>query len=201
MIQVIAYTKKSSSKFFKFLEKECTDNSDAASENMWSDDWQNQPNTLPYILLNTERFSGGDGEFHIIKDGNKIVGCGGVQLAHFNNRVALAGVRTWITTEYRNKMIVARHLLPVHKAWAIKKNCKQVALSFNQYNKNLTRPFTRTRAGEAGDRIQRRTPDMMFYNGVNELDFKVCIQYTPQWVIYEQLDADWNFDWNILKVS
>jgi hypothetical protein len=152
-------------------------------------------------LLNTERFSGGDGEFHIIKDGNKIVGCGGVQLAHFNNRVALAGVRTWITPEYRNKMIVARHLLPVHKAWAIKKNCKQVALSFNQYNKNLTRPFTRTRAGESSDRIQRRTPDMMFYNGVNEVDFKVCIQYTPQWVIYEKLDVNWSFDWQTIKVQ
>jgi hypothetical protein len=96
-------------------------------------------------------------------------------------------------------MLIARYLLPAHKAWAIKNQCKQVALTFNEYNKNLTRPFTRTRAGEDGSRISRRTEDMMFYSGVNELDFKVTIQYTPQWVIYEQLDPNWDFNWQSIK--
>ena len=200
MIRVTAYTKKSYTSFFNFLEKECANSDDAATENMWSDNWQNQPNTLPYILTHTDRFTGNNGEFHIIKDGNKIVGCGGVQIAHFNNRIAIAGIRTWVTPEYRNKMIVAKYLLPVHKSWALTNNCKQIALSFNEYNKNLTRPVTRTRVGESGDRIKRRTPDMMFYNGVNELDFKICIQYTPQWVIYEKL-SDWDFDWGIIKLN
>ena len=201
MIRVAPYTKKSYTSFFNFLEKECANSDDAAAENMWSNNWQNQSNTLPHILMYTDRFSGNNGEFHIIKDGNKIIGCGGVQIAHFNNRIAIAGVRTWVSKDYRNKSILAKTLLPEHKSWALKHSCKQVALTFNQYNKNLSKIFTRIRAGETGNRIMARTPDMMFYNGVNEVDVKVCIQYTPQWVIYERLDANWDFNWNGLKVN
>jgi hypothetical protein len=200
MIKILAYTEKKSKSFFKFLKQESANSTDSASENMWSDNWENEPNTLPYILTNSDKFTGNNGAFHLIVDDKKIVGCGGVQIAHFNNKIAVAGIRTWLNREYRNQMLIARYLLPAHKAWALANNCKQVALSFNEYNKNLTRPFTRTRAGEDGARISRRTEDMMFYSGVNELDFKVCIQYTPQWVIYEKLDSKWDFNWRIIKV-
>lgn len=199
MIQIVEYTDQRSKSFFKFLKAESANSKDSAAENMWSDNWEDEPNTLPYILKHSDKFTNNSGAFHLIVDGRKIVGCGGVQIAHFNNRIALAGVRTWLTREYRNQMLIARYLLPAHKAWALKRGCKQVALTFNEYNKNLTRPFTRTRAGEDGARISRRTEDMMFYYGVNELDFKVEIQYTPQWVIYEQLDPDWKFNWEIIK--
>lgn len=201
MIKIVDYTDRRSKAFFKFLKQESANSTDPAVENMWSDDWGNQANTLPHILKYSDKFSGNSGAFHLILDGSKIVGCGGVQIAHFNNKIALAGIRTWLNREYRNQMLIARYLLPAHKAWALEHNCKQVALSFNEYNKNLTRPFTRTRAGEAGNRISRRTEDMMFYSGVNELDFKVYIQYTPQWVIYEQLDCDWKFNWEIIKYT
>lgn len=168
---------------------------------MWDNNWSELPNTLPYILTQTDRFTGTNGEFHIVWDGDRIAACGGIQIAPFNNRIALAGIRTWVAREYRNKMVVARHLLPTHKAWALEHNCRQVALTFNEYNKNLTRPFTRTRAGEDGTRISKRTPDMMFYAGVNELDYLVTIQYTPQWVIYERLDPDWEFNWQSIRTK
>lgn len=186
---------------FDFLQSEIATTDDDANANMWHSNWQQMPNTLPYILCNTDRFSDGNGAFHLIIDQNKIVAMGGVQIAHFNNKIAMAGIRTWVKKTHRNKMLVAKYILPTHKDWAIRHGCKQVALSFNEYNKNLTRPFTRVRAGESGSRISKRTPDMMFYNGVNELDFKVCIQYTPQWVIYERLDPDWEFNWRFLSHS
>jgi hypothetical protein len=48
-------------------------------------------------------------------------------------------------------------------------------------------------------RINKREPKNLFYNGVDEVGFPVTIQYTPQWVIYEQLDSSFDFDWSTLK--
>jgi hypothetical protein len=179
----------------QYLKDETGKSDDPAAENMWSSNWTDEPNSVLYMLSKTNKFNGSNGKFFLIFDGVQIAGCGGVQLSNFNNKVAIAGVRTWVSKDYRNKSILAKTLLPEHKAWALKHSCKQVALTFNQYNKNLSKIFTRIRAGETGNRITGRTPDMMFYNGVNELDFKVCIQYTPQWVIYDRLDPVWEFNW------
>lgn len=186
-------------RFFEFLAAIATD--DPANDNMWDSDWPNKPNTLPYLLTKTNKFTGLNGEFHIALDGEQIVACGGVQITHFCNKIAMCGIRTWILPAYRNKMISAKYILPANKAWAIKQGCKQVALSFNEYNKNLARLWTRVRAGESADRISKRTNDMMFFNGVNELKFPIQIQYTPQWVIYERLDPDWDFNWQAFKVG
>lgn len=195
---VITFTQlENKQEFFDFLANIDTD--DAANENMWHSDWHNQPNTLPYILTKTNKFTGESGEFYLVIDDGKIVACGGVQIAHFCNKIALCGVRTWIAKEYRNKMIIAKILLPANKAWAIEHGCKQIALTFNEYNKNLARLWTRVRAGEEADRISKRTADMMFYNGVNELKYPVVIQYTPQWLIYEKLDPEWDFRWDSIK--
>jgi hypothetical protein len=30
---------------------------------------------------------------------------------------------------------------------------------------------------------------------MEEVNFPVTIQYTPQWVIYEKIDKDFEFDW------
>jgi hypothetical protein len=38
----------------------------------------------------------------------------------------------------------------------------------------------------------------LFYNGAIEVDFPVTIQYTKQWVMYEQLDPSFVFDWTII---
>lgn len=198
-MQVRPFSNVNQQQLFDFLSSEITHTADAAAENTWHSDWQKMPNTLPYILTQTDKFTGDNGEFYLLFDNEKIIAVGGVQLAHFNNKIAVAGIRTWVEKTQRNKMLVAKYLLPAHKAWAVAQGCKQIALTFNQYNRNLAKVFTRIRAGEAGDRISKRTSDMMFYNGVTELDFTVCIQYTPQWVIYEQLDPDWQFNWRAIR--
>jgi hypothetical protein len=78
------------------------------------------------------------------------------------------------------------------------KNIKMIALSFNEYNKNIIQIFKRVRLGEKPGRTNNREPKHLFYNGLQEVKFTVTIQYTQQWVIYEQLDNSFEFDWNTL---
>jgi hypothetical protein len=182
--------------FFSWLKSQ--KNNDSAYENMWDDAWQTKPECLPYILSFTNKFKDSKGDFHIIYDGNNIVGCGGVCLSSFNRYIALGGVRTWVSEKYRNKSILKEHLFPYHKAWAIDNSCRQIALSFNNYNKNIITVFKRARLGEDPSRSQR-TEKHLFYTGIHEVSHAVLIQYTPQWVIYEKLDQTWNFNWATLK--
>lgn len=179
-------------KFFNFLSS--VKDPSPAFENMWDRDWQNKPNTLPYLLEKTDKFKT-LGDYFVIYDNDNIVGMGGVYYSSFNKFVAIAGVRTWVNPTYRNRALLKEHLLPYHKAWAIKNNCRQVALTFNDYNKNVAEIFKRNRAGTP------RLEHNLFYNGLCEVEFPVTILKTKQWVIYEQLDKDWSFDWSIIKAQ
>jgi hypothetical protein len=105
---------------------------------MWASDWQVQSHTLPYILTNTDRYSTPKGEFFIVLENSKIVGCSGIYFSDFNSQLALAGCRTWITKDYRNKLLSREILLPAQKKWAIDRNATAVGLTFNDYN-NLIR--------------------------------------------------------------
>ena len=181
--------------FFRFLQSQQTSD-DPAWTNMWDDNWSNKANTLPYILTKTNKYKGNEGAFYIVYDDEKIIACGGVSKLATNAFIALAGTRTWIATEYRNLSIARNYLLPEHKAWAIKNNCKQVALTFNDYNKNIIAIWKRMRLGE---KRTPREPRHIFYSNFNEVPFQVNIQYTTQWVIYEKLDSNWDFNWQIIK--
>jgi hypothetical protein len=185
--------------FFNFLKTESLEVDQPASVNLWSDDWETNVHTLPYILTNTERFNGVKGEFYIVCDNDKIVACGGVYISEFNENIAIAGVRTWVSKDYRHLTLNKDYLLVEHKKWAMDNNIKMIALSFNDYNKNIIQIFKRGRLGEKPGRINSREPKNMFYNGLTEVNFPVTIQYTPQWVIYEKIDDTFEFDWSSLK--
>jgi hypothetical protein len=189
-------TARQKDEFFKFLST--TDKTSPASVNMWDKDWQNKSNTLPYILDYTDRYFESRGSFHILYDDSRIFACGGVYKSNFDNEIAIAGSRTYIDSQYRNKSILREYLLPYHKDWARKHNCKIVALSFNEYNKNIVEIFKRRRLGETIDRVNTRNKKHLFFNGVTEVGFPVTIQYTKQYVIYEQLEQ-YNFDWESIK--
>lgn len=182
-------------KFFDFLKESSTEITQPAHCNMWADDWNNKNNTLPYILVHTDRFSK-DGQYNIAFDGNVIIGCSGVYTSSFCKELAIAGTRTWIKKEYRNKSIARDILLPAEKEWAIKNKFKAIGICFNEYNKNMPKIWKKIRFGE------KRTPRQshhLFYNGVNELEFPVTIQYTKQWIMYEKLDPSFEFDWSTIK--
>ena len=185
--------------FFDFCQHQSTLQDKNAASNMWSDNWENKTNTLPYILEKTNRFDGTTGEFFILYDGDNIAACGGVYISEFHNQIALAGVRTWVRDKYRHLSVNKDYLLVEHKKWCTNRDIKIIALSFNSYNKNIIEIFKRNRLGEKNNRINYREPKHMFYIGLEEVNFPVIIQYTPQWVIYEKLDKDFKFDWASLN--
>ena len=150
------------------------------------------------ILEHTERFFESRGTFLILYNNGEIFACGGVYKSQFDSEVALAGARTYIDKKYRHNSILREYMLPYHKQWAKSHNCKIVALSFNEYNKNIIEVFKRRRLGETFDRIKTRNKEHLFFNGLNELEFPVNIQYTKQYVIYEKL-YDYDFDWESIK--
>jgi len=185
--------------FFNFCRVQSIEQNQSAAPNMWHHDWINNKHTLPYILEKTNRFDGNEGEFFIVWDNNAIVACGGVYISDFDSQIGIAGVRTWVKKEYRHLALNKDYLLAAHKKWCIEHQTKMVALTFNEYNKNIIQIFKRNRLGEKNGRMADRKPHHMFFNGLHEVPFAVDIQYTTQWVIYEKLDPDWDFNWSILQ--
>jgi hypothetical protein len=181
--------------FYTFLKSTQLE-SKPAGINMWHDDWSNTPNTLPFILENTDRFNSNNGEYYILFQGATIVACGGVYISDFSQDVALIGVRTWVSKNYRNNSILREHLLPIQKAWCQKNSIKILALSFNDYNKNIIQVFKKRRLGETKERIKTRKPHHLFYSNFNEVQFPVIVQYTKQWIVYEVIDMSVSFDWS-----
>lgn len=189
------HTLKDKQPFWDFCQSASLDTVQPAHANMWG----NHEHSLPYILTNTNRFDGDNGEFTVLYYDNTIVGCAGVYISEFNRYIALAGTRLWIDADHRNKMLARDYILPAHKAWSKERGIKQIAVCFNDYNKNLMRPFFRSRIGESGQRLFKRQSQHMFHSNINELPFPVNIQDTKQWVLYEKIDPNWEFDWSKIK--
>ena len=187
--------------FFRFLKNQTNEPDQPANENMWDDDWENKPNTLPYLLMKTGDFTRNKGEMFVIVNRKtlRMLGMSGIHRSHFSPDVALAGIRTWIHRSSRNRGLPREYLLPRQKRWAEKRECKIVALTFNEYNKNIIHVFKRSRFGEPLNKEQGRQPRHMFYNGLKEVPFPVKIMGTKQYVIYEQFDPNWDFDWESIR--
>jgi len=197
MIKIIPFeclSYKDKQCFFKFLEDESTDTTNPASVNMWQADWKTQQNTLPY-KLSQGLFNNPKGVLFVGFDDSKIIGCSGAYVSTFTSQLLIAGTRTWVNSEYRNQQIPREYFLPAQKQWAIDNNLKAIALTFNDYNKNIIETFKRNRLGEVRS---KREPHHLFYNGVNEVLFPVTIQHTKQFVIYEKL-AEWDFNWESIR--
>lgn len=185
--------------FFNFCKNESLATNDLAHSNIWSEDWETKNNSLLYLLAFTDRFKSPNGDFNIVYCGDEIAAIGGVYKSDFDETLSLAGTRAWATKKYRNTLIFRNILLPYHKDWSIQHGCKATALCFNDYNRNIIKTFKRTRLGEDHTRMQSREPHHLFYANFNEVGYRVDIQFTPQWVIYETFDPDWKYDWTQIK--
>ena len=199
MINVLKFEDIKKDLFFEFLKNEYKGNSTYALKNMWHDQWIDHENTLPYLLEKTKRFKEPFGQLHILIDNDKIIGCGGVYISNFHKQIALCGTRLWLNKDYRNKLILKDTIFVENKKWALQNNVKILAVCFNEYNKSLAKTFLRTRLGESKERLSSRKSHHLFYNGAYELDFPVSIQNTKQWVVYEKLDQNFNFDWTEIR--
>jgi hypothetical protein len=200
MFKVKKYSKLTKAElncFWDTIEQEVQKDTSPAMVNMHSRTWRTENNTLRYLLEVDNKFN--LGEYYVLFNDELPVASGGVYFSEWSEDIAMAGIRTWAHTEHRNKLLVAEYILPACKAWAVKNECKAITLTFNEYNKNLVKVFTRIRAGETATRISGRTPKRLFYNGVNVVDFPLEINYTKQWLIYEKLFEHWMFNWEEIK--
>jgi hypothetical protein len=182
--------------FLNFCKKEFEESSDPAASNMWSSDWKIDSYTLPNLIYIQKRFNSSHGQFSLLLADDAIIGCAGVYISEFSSTFAVAGCRTWVSKPYRNMLLVREYLLPKQKSWAQNKNLGAIGLTFNSYNKNLAKIWEKRRLGE---KRNERESQHMFYNGFQKVEFPVLIKNTSQWVIYEKLNEDWNFDWEIIK--
>lgn len=182
-------------KFQNFLQESSKERSQPAYVNMYDENWKNKPNTLLFLLEKTNRFQD-NGYFQVLFDHDKIIACSGMYASQFSKDIAILGCRTWVAKDYRNKMIPREFLLPTERNIAIQRNYKCVILTFNDYNKNLSLIWKRKRFGEK--RSDRKSYHFGF-NGVTLLDFPVMIQHTRQWVIYENLEKSFDFDWRSIR--
>lgn len=202
-ITVIEYKdldEKMKKNFLIFCEDASLDPYLPAAENMYSEDWQNQEHTLPFILEKTSRFDAPIGTFHVLTVNDNIVACAGVYRSDFDEDVAILGCRTWVHEYYRHRLFVRNYILPVQKKWAIENNCRVLAITFNDYNKNLIKTFQRLRMGENSERLGSRTDEHLFFKNMNVIEYPVLVKNTLQWVAYEKL-TDYDFDWESIKVS
>jgi hypothetical protein len=175
-----------------FCKRSYHDISSPAHVNMWGD----SKNTLSHILTKTNRFNEPFGAFYFLLDDHNIIGCSGIHVSDFCDQVAVAGSRLWIDKNYRNKFLARDYFLPVQKKWAIEREIKIIALTFNEYNRNLIQLWKRSRLGE---NMSERKSHHLFYDNFNEVSFPVNVKFTKQWLIYEKLDPTFEYDWNLIK--
>ncbi len=184
-----------SSKFIEFCKNESMSDTDPAAVNMWNENWLESTETLPYILFKNKRFHEPYGEFFLLRNNGNIIGCSGIYISEFSKDISIGGCRTWINKDYRNQSLMRDYLLPIQKQWAIDNEVKIIALTFNDYNKNMISIWKRIRFGE---KRSPRKSEHIFYDNFNELDLPVTIQHTKQWLIYETLH-DFEFDWQKIR--
>lgn len=168
---------------------------DPAHVNMFHKNWEDRPETLPYLIYMSQRFKDNNGDFYILRVDNVIKAISGVQISPFDSNVAMAGIRSWIVPDMRAKMYIGHFLLPLHLSWAKEKNLKTVLLSFNGYNKRLMNYFKRSGMGVP----KKRNHTRLFHNGVHEVPFSVDIQFTQQWVLYHKIDEKYEPNWESIR--
>lgn len=187
--------------FFNFCRYASKETKELASVNMWARNTFVKPWTLGYRLESTKEFHEPNGKFYVLYHDNEVIGCSGIHVSEFHPLIFSAGVRTWIKKEYRNQSINKKYFFPEQRAWAVKKNAKIIFLSFNDYNKNLIQVFKRNRLGENKERVTNRNKNDLFSNGLKTIDFPLIINKTKQWICYETIDKDFDYDWNSLAYS
>ena len=182
--------------FFEYLKNiKVNQNKDLAAVNMWSDDWENNPKTLMYMLCKTELLAGSNGDYHVIFDEQGDVACSaGVYKSDFDSLFGLS-TRLWVQKKYRNLYLAGYNLQMEMKKWCLHNGCKAGGMSFNEYNKNLKYLFIRRRGAP------ELTQKNMYYNGLWEVEYPVDIKYTKQWLIYEKFDLTYEFDWNSIRAK
>lgn len=181
--------------FFNFCKAAFKEKDQPAHSNMWDDNWRTNNNTLLYHLFVSKRLCCDSGETFVLMQEKEILAVSSIYISPFDENVAIGGVRSWVVNEFRGKFVIGRHLLPLQLAWSKNKKIKTIALTFNDYNRDLINYFKRSGFGIK----KNRNPNSLFYNGLYEVEFPINLQYTKQWAIYHKIDETYEPDWEKIK--
>lgn len=183
--------------FLDFCKAAYAEKEEPSHVNMWDEDWENNPATLPYLVYYSQRFKKDQGDVYALLKFGEVIAISGVNKSNFDPYVALGGVRTWVIKPYRGKFLVGRHICPLQLKWAKERNFKTLCLTFNEYNKRLIPYFKRSGLG-----IQKkRNPNSLFYNGQYHVDYPLCINNTKQYVIYHKIDESYEPNWHQIRYN
>lgn len=182
-------------RFFEFCKSAYKFKDDPAHVNMWKDDWITRPETLPYVLLKSNKFSNGKGEFFVLEINGNIEAVAGIYRSEFDKFLSIGGIRSWVNEQFRGKFLIGRHIMPHQVSWAKSNGYKTIALTFNNYNKKLINYFVRSGLGIE----KKRNEHSLFYKGVNVLPYSLNIQNTEQWIIYDKLDPAYEPNWEKVR--
>jgi hypothetical protein len=186
------YNKKD---FLQFCYNAYQEQDEPSHVNMWDENWENNPATLPYLIYCSDRFKKDQGDVYVLLKFGEIVAISGVNKSNFDPYVALGGVRTWVIKPYRGKFLVGRYICPLQLRWAKERNFKTLCLTFNEYNKRLIPYFKRSGLG-----IQKkRNPNSLFYNGQFHVGFPCNINHTKQYIIYHKIDESYEPNWDSIR--
>jgi hypothetical protein len=152
--------------------------------NMTTQNWDEKPNTLLYLLEKTDRFHKHNGLFSFLYDKDKIIACSGVYKSSFDPYVAIGGVRSWVLSGYRSKYLISKKIIPHQISWCNSLNLKVFALTFNEYNNKFM--MILNRSGKYSSRSSKLNyPNMEILNRLSH------IQGVNQYVMYQKLDSEY----------
>ena len=179
--------------FCKKCELEITQ---PAYDNMAYINWYNKPNTLMYMITNTEQFSDSNGIFSFIYDDNdEIIASCGAYRSEFDTNIVIGGVRSWKLPNFRGLPDIANKIMPYHLEWATTNGAKVFALTFNEYNEKMMRVLHRSGKYNGKQFLKFGQPPSDFYPNLEILPFKVLVKNTPQYILYKHIDTSYEPNW------
>lgn len=186
-------------KITSFCEKAGSENKHDAAINMQVHEWQNQPQSLLYLLCIEKRFHSTRGGLFLLISDNEIIALSGYYKADFNDQIYIMGVRSWVLKPYRLNLLIADYLLTSQFEKIKTFKAKMAIITFNESTKAFADLIQRTNKNlhiENKFFFGKNYPKI--YEDMVLVDFPVNIKKTKQWILIKKL-SDIEFDWNTLR--
>ena len=131
----------SDSSIVKILEQGMTQVTDPKLIENYHPDFKNENSNLFYILKH-DRYK--IGNYYVMEEDNNYICSSGWNW--YKDDIALALTRTYVLSEYRQRNLIATHILPL--IIEDSKSYDRLWITCNEYNKTIYKAFTRIQQGK-----------------------------------------------------
>lgn len=160
-------------------------------ENFSDIDWENNPKCLVYKLMNTDIFSNKNGAYILVYENNKLAHMSGFNKSDFDENIYICGVRTLTRKTYQHKLLMSKYMLPIQTEEVRKRGGKMMIFCFE----NGGSLFNVIKKGKFNLFLKNQSSKYDVYKDLTAYDNPVYINHTKHYVLYKQLDDQFNFDW------